>query len=220
MRAKRQTMDPSLRASGMPTRGARLHWNSRAAVTPGSIFCRCRAASRREAFCGPALSTAWDRRPARALSSSSQSATPERRARPQVGRVVGETQRARRERRGPLGLGGLVVVGEVGRAGCLHPAERRRSIESDREVALEEAAQDRVDQGDELVGTGGRRGAGDDRVSRSELHPPALVQQRGGRAHRRGSSAAAGTAATALRAASARASATTALRCRRCRAHR
>ena len=27
--------------SGMPVAGPRLHWNSRAAVTPGSIFCRC-----------------------------------------------------------------------------------------------------------------------------------------------------------------------------------
>ena len=32
----------SLRAMpGMPAPGPRLHWNSRAAVTPGSIFCRC-----------------------------------------------------------------------------------------------------------------------------------------------------------------------------------
>ena len=96
-----------------------------------------------------------------------------------------------------LRLGRLVVVGEVRGAGGLHPAERRGAVERDGEVALEDAAQDRVDQRDELVRPGRRGRSRDDGIGRRRARRARARTAAPRSAGRRGSSAAAGRAATA-----------------------
>ena len=158
-RAKRQVMKRAY-AAGIPLRRAPLHCSGRAAVTPGSNICRSERlrAERRSAarlLCAPAQSPPRSHRRihgarrtqrARRTASGESVPSPQGRARGQVAGVVREPQRAGRERRCPLGLGRVVVVGEVRRTRRLHTAERRCAVERDREVALEEPAQDRVDE--------------------------------------------------------------------------